>query len=724
MKRINILDENTANKIAAGEVVERPSSVVKELVENSIDAEAKDITIEIEEGGISLIKIIDDGIGIYEDDLEKAFMAHATSKIKSAEDIFAINTLGFRGEALPSIASIAKVYLKSKFIESDSGNEIKIEAGEVVEKSKTSCAKGTVIEVRDIFFNVPARKKFLKSTSRETALISDIVTRIAISHPEISFKLFSNGKKLLHTYGTGKLEDVLRSIYGKNTCDELLYFEEHHDIYSIYGYIGREAISRGSRNNETIFVNKRYVKDRKLAIAVENAFRAFSTVNKYPFFVLFVDTYPELIDVNIHPTKAEVKFKDDRTAFKLIFDTVHGALKEDVMGEFILPEEKTKDEEQVEELNFLVQEETLDKDALRNEFNQRMSQLNSEKPAYAQDNTEHIRVNEGRGKDYTAAKPISEGNYIIPPKPIDDHYASEVYANIQNSNGVNAIDKDSRIAQTNLQAEGSKDNSFEVQNSTYRTEANKETLQNDNEETLQKNEVPAQYTENKQTDTINTTGECTQNTGLDNAKEELSKQNPIKPQAKLPDFKVIGQYNKTYILAEWDNNLFLVDQHAAHEKVMFEKYYNNILTGEIIVQTLLIPEVIELTLDDFAIYEENKEVFTNAGFTVEEFGDNTVTIKEVPYFLGRLSSKRLLLDIIDNLRQLGSGKTVEVKYNRIATMACKSAVKANDELNNSEMEALLEKLKYLDDPFHCPHGRPTIIKFTLTDIERRFKRIV
>lgn len=648
MKRINILDENTSNKIAAGEVVERPSSVVKELIENSIDAEAKNITVEIEEGGINLIKIIDDGIGIHEEDLSKAFMAHATSKIKNAEDIFAINSLGFRGEALPSIASISKVLMKSKFIEADSGNEIKIEGGEILEKNNVSCAQGTIIEVKDIFYNVPARKKFLKSTSRESALITDIVTRIAISHPDVCFKLYNNGKKIIHTYGTGKLEDVLRSIYGKNVCDDLIYFEEHNDIYSVYGYIGRETISRGSRNNESIFVNKRYVKDRKLAVAVENAFKAFATLNKYPFFVLFVDTYPELIDVNIHPTKAEVKFKDDRTAFKIIFDTVHKCFKEDLMGEFNLPEEIKKDQEEVEELSFIIKEEDINKEELRIKFNEKVSQFNHEASVNF-DSTNEVKyeptrvtdvINPGYTTTHTVsidsnekvdvpnyAKPISEDNYIIPSKNI---------------------------------------------------------------------ETKTEY-------------------------QETAAPVPI---PKLPDLKVIGQFDKTYIIAEWEHNLFLIDQHAAHEKFMFEKYYNDILTGDMVVQTLLIPEVVELTLEDFSIYEENIDVFTKAGFTIEEFGDNTISIKEVPYFLGSLSSKRLLLEIMDNLRRLGSGKTVEVKYTKIATMACKAAVKAHDELNQTEMEALIEKLKYLDDPFHCPHGRPTIIKFTLTDIEKRFKRIV
>ncbi len=334
MKRINLLDENTSNKIAAGEVVERPSSVVKELIENSIDANAKNITIEIQEGGSSLIKIVDDGDGIHPDDIKKAFLPHATSKIKNSSDIFSINTLGFRGEALPSVASVSKVNLKSKIQEETFGREITIEGGEILSFNECGINKGTTIEVRDLFFNVPARKKFLKTSSREASLISDIVSRIALSNPNISFKLFNNGKKILNTYGNSNLLDVIRTVYGKTIGENIIYFEHSEDTLTIYGYIGKESIARGSRNNQSIFVNGRYIKHKTLTVAVENAFKSFSTVNKFPFFILFIEVYPEEVDVNIHPSKAEIKFKDDRLIFKKVFDTVHEALRNEVFKEF------------------------------------------------------------------------------------------------------------------------------------------------------------------------------------------------------------------------------------------------------------------------------------------------------------------------------------------------------------------------------------------------------
>ncbi len=330
MNRINLLDQHTSNQIAAGEVVERPSSVVKELVENSIDAESKNITIEIEEGGISLIRVIDDGIGILNEDLKKAFLPHATSKINNIEDIYRINTLGFRGEALPSISSVSRVNMKSKTLDEDNGWEIYIEGGKVLYDGEIGTNQGTIIEVKDLFFNIPARKKFLKAASREAAMINDLIGRIALANPNITFTLFNNGKKVLQTYGTGKLIDSIRSIYSKNTANELLYFENSGDTVTVYGYIGKDSLARKSRNNQSIFVNKRYIKNRTLSVAVENAYKSFNTGDKYPFFVLFIEVYPELIDVNVHPAKSEIKFRNDKEVFSVIFSAIHK-----VLGDFI-----------------------------------------------------------------------------------------------------------------------------------------------------------------------------------------------------------------------------------------------------------------------------------------------------------------------------------------------------------------------------------------------------
>lgn len=645
MKRINLLDENTSNKIAAGEVVERPSSVVKELIENSIDANARNITIEIEEGGEKLIKIIDDGDGIHPEDIKKAFLPHATSKIKNSSDIFSINTLGFRGEALPSIAAVSKVSLKSKIQEEDFGREIIIEGGEILSFNECGINKGTSIEVKDLFFNVPARKKFLKTSSREASLISDIVSRIALANPSISFKLFNNGKKVLNTYGNSNLLDVTRTIYGKNIGENIIYFEHSEDTLTLYGYIGKEVIARGSRNNQSIFVNGRYIKNKTLVVAVENAFKSFSTVNKFPFFILFIEVYPENIDVNIHPTKAEIKFKDERLIFKKVFDTVHEALRNEIFKEFQVKKDENTSfkKDEFKEISFDIKDDYEKKERTKVTL---PVDLNYEKIS---------------SKDY---QNIYEKEY-------SDSSSSKYLEKTKTNNNVNY-----NVNYNNID---SKENSILNENFTLRENFYKDNILD--EETKEK--VP-----------------------------------------KFPPLRIIGQFNKTYILGEYDEVLYIIDQHAAHEKILFEKYFKSIEEGSIIIQPLLVPEIIDLTLDDFSYYEENKEIFKNAGFTLEEFGGNSLALKEVPYFLGKLDAKGLFLNILDNIKELGSGKTSEVKYNKIATMACKAAVKGHDLLSEQEMIKLVEDLRYINDPFHCPHGRPTIIKFTNYDLEKKFRRIV
>ena len=642
MNRINILDEHTSNKIAAGEVVERPSSVVKELVENSIDANSKNITIEIEDGGASLIRVIDDGVGIHNLDIEKAFLPHATSKIKTVEDIYSINTLGFRGEALPSIASVSKLTFKSKLYGCDFGKEIILEGGEKISLSDIGMNNGSLIEVKDLFFNVPARRKFLKSNSREGSLISDIVLRIALSNPNVSFKLFNNGKKILHTYGDGNLNNVIRNIYGKSISENVLNFNFESETLKIYGYIGKEIIAKGSRNNESIFVNNRYIKNKTIVAAVENAFKSFSTVNKFPFFVIFIDLLPDSIDVNIHPTKAEIKFKDERFIYKKVFDIIHETLKEDIFNSFSI-ENKPVNKEIIEEIK-------LDLD-IENTINKESA--------------------------------ISNNKF--------EHSINDIYKNITIQDVTVEEDLYNKLKETNRN-----NNSESLNNETVHENNNINYFIKDNKSTSSSNSVIND--DNLQGSKINS--------------------------AKFPNLRVIGQFSKTYILAEYLDTLYIIDQHAAHEKIIYEKYIKDIESNDIIVQQLLIPCIIDLSLDDYECYKENISIFTNAGFIIDEFGGNTIAIKEVPYFLGKLDTKNFLLSIIDNLKNLGSGKTTEVKLNKIATIACKAAVKANDYLTQIEMEKLISDLRYIDNPFNCPHGRPIIIKFTEYELNKKFRRII
>ncbi|AGK97515.1 DNA mismatch repair endonuclease MutL [Clostridium pasteurianum] len=623
MKKINLLNEETSNKIAAGEVLERPSSAVKELVENAIDAHSKVITIEIEEGGQKLIRVSDDGDGIDSEDIEIAFLPHATSKISSIEDIYSINTLGFRGEALPSIAAVSHTILKSRSKDSQGGKEISISGGVKNHIKDVGSSIGTSIEVKDIFYNVPARQKFLKSSQREAALISDIINRLALAHSNISFRLINKGKKVINTYSTENLFDTIRNIYGKNTSDNIIKFEKHGDIASVYGYVGNAEISRGSRNNQSVFVNKRYIKNKLIATAVENAVKSFLMINKYPFFVLFLDIYPEFVDVNVHPTKSEVKFQNDREIFKLVFDAVHDAIKDSFKDNFDFEMENSME---------------LVKDSV----------------------------------------PKVRENIQI---PID----LKSYENIV------TIDNKTNSSEESIKGDNLYDNKGNVP------------LENINSSVYEK---ISQGNPNYYSDV---------NNNLNESKEVVS--------PKFPALRIIGQYHNTYILAESLEDFYLIDQHAAHEKILFEKYTKEIIKGSVSAQILLTPEIVEMSPEDFIFYVENKNIFSNAGFSIEVFGENTVSIREVPNFLGRPQLKDLFSAIIDNLKNLGSGDTYEVKYNKIATLACKAAIKANDALNIEEMKALVEQLRYIDEPFNCPHGRPTIIKMALYEVEKKFKRI-
>lgn len=606
MKRINILDENTANKIAAGEVVDRPFSVVKELVDNSIDSNASSITVEIEEGGEKLIKVIDNGTGIFPEDIEKAFLPHATSKISDIDDIYRIQTMGFRGEALASIASVSKVDMKSRTEDFDFGRNVTVEAGSIEKTEDVGANIGTTVVVRELFFNVPARKKFLKSMSREYSYISDIIARMAIANPEIAFKLIHNGKTSLTTYGTGEVIDAIRSVYGKTAADNLVKFEQHGDTASVFGFIGNAELAKGNRNSQSIFVNKRYIKNRTIAAAVENAFKSFITINKHPFFVLFINIYPEFIDVNVHPTKSEIKFKDEREIYKLVFSSVHNALRGSLADTFMSEEEQPSGTEAV-------------------------SEVKAEK--------EIVQLPMDLKQPLSYPYPRSEEMYRY---------------SVQETNSVPS----------------------------FASEEKEEAEPLIHEKTVPEIEA-----------------------------------------AKLPDLRVIGQFNKTYIIGEFAGELYLIDQHAAHEKILFEKYTDEIRNDHVIAQLLLSPEVVELSNEEYIIYCENTDLFENLGFKIEGFGQNTVCIREVPFILGKPDIKEFFISVLENLRRMGSGSTVEVKFNSIAGMACKSAVKARDNLSDIEMKALVEALKYLNDPYTCPHGRPTIIKIGLNELEKRFKRI-
>lgn len=639
MKRINLLNEETSNKIAAGEVVERPASIVKELIENSIDAQSKNIIIEINEGGKKEIKITDDGRGIHPDDIEKAFMPHGTSKIINIEDLYAINTFGFRGEALPSIAAVSKVSLISRQGYNNFGKEIYISNSKIEYLKDIGCNIGTTVKVHDLFFNVPARQKFLKSDQRESSLISNMVNRLALANHNISFKYYNNDKSSLTTFASTDVKDTIRAVYGKNIYENLIGFEKHFDIISVHGYIGNTEISRGSRNNQSIFVNKRYIKSGLITTAVENAFKSFATVNKYPFFVIFLDIYPEFVDVNVHPTKSEVKFEDERMIYKIVFDTVHSAIAESIRKSFAIDDSSYFDD--IDKKEVLSNKEVLNK--------------NEEEPILVQMPID-LKENSGFIKSsIETLESSSKKDYL--------NTVSSDYINLGN-NMEYKLEKTSIIQNTdNIMLKDSSNNTIPINSS---------------------------------------------------EKDRI---------AKFPPLQIIGQFNKTYILAQAMETLYMIDQHAAHEKILFEKFKEQIKSRDVISQILMTPVVVELSHQDYTYYIENTDVFKETGFSIEIFGDNTISIREAPMILGKVNVKEFFLEMLDNIKNMGSGKTVEVKYDMIASHACKAAIKANHSLSQSEIVSLVEELRYIEEPFNCPHGRPTIIRMPLKDIEKKFKRI-
>lgn len=615
MGRINVLTKDTFNKIAAGEVVERPASVVKELVENAIDAGATEIYVEIAEGGISLMKIVDNGEGILAEDLRNAFLPHATSKIKSAEDLFSIHTMGFRGEALSSIASVSKVLARSKTKDMD-GREMLLEGGEIRYEKYSPMDQGTLMEIKDLFYNVPARKKFLKTPSREGAIISEVVSKISMAQPGIAFKLVVDQKEVLRTYGTGNQQDVIRQVYSKKVYEQVFSFEKHFDSFSIFGYIGKEEISRGSRSHETIFVNKRLVQSKVVTTAAEKAFRSFATSSRFPFFVINIEIFPELIDVNIHPQKAEIKFEDEGHMFKSVFATIHEAMGHGLKDVFFMEEETV--EEQHEQL-------------MHKEV---------QGPVYINlpvDTTKnpHVEKIEEHRQALAEMKKRGFGTAHVKESPEDAYDAS----------------------------------AEEVQ------------------------------------------------------KEEAEKKG-MERTPKFPMPRIIGQFRSTYILTEIHEELYIFDQHAAHEKINFEKYMQQIRVGGVHAQGLLIPEILDLSIEDFQLYDENRGVLREAGFLIEDFGDRSISIREVPLFLGKVEAAPYFHEILDNIKNLGKGNKEDVKYMRIATAACKASIKAYEKLTEVEMHHLIDELRHIEEPFTCPHGRPTLVKLTEKDLMKLFRRIV
>ena len=768
MGKIVLLDDLTINQIAAGEVIERPASVVKELVENSIDAGAKNVTVEIKNGGISYIRITDDGSGIMPDDMEIAFERHATSKIRKADDLDTVKSMGFRGEALASIAAIAKVELVSRTEQNDIGYKIDIQGGDIIDKHEEGCQKGTTITVKELFYNTPVRYKFLKKDFTESGYIEDTITRIALANPSVAIKLINTGKIAIQTTGSGKLEDVIYSIYGKEIAQNLLPVEYEFEDMKVTGVIGKPAIARSNRSNQLFFVNKRFIKDKTLTSAAEQAFKGLVTIGKHGFLVLNIDMDPKKVDVNVHPTKLEVRFQEDGKVFKAIYNSIKQALlKYDLVPSPEKEYKSTTPNDILKSINSNVNSNLFNTKVEADEVKE--TSLKSETITNIADTLSNKKEDETNIPKFTEFKStmseldaetrrkfIDELTQTKSPEEIGIKLADMTKALANKSNEIINEKNDSQKIEENKVADESVENKaiFEDRKNevAYKEEENEEVSDSSNNEQL--NEKTEEYKLGNSTNVANDVNKKEEETfeqmykrlfgrDINEAKKEYAEKQaeeeekyPISPITgeeisifekegidNNPQYKFIGIAFKTYIILTMGDDLYILDQHAAHERIMYEKVKANYYSeGEKDCQLMLLPDIIKLSTREMGIFKDNKEMFNKTGFAVEEFGDNTVKLTGVPEFCLDFDTQELFLETLDEINTVARTAKQEIEDKFLATVACKAAVKAHMALSKEEVDSLMNQLLRLPNPFTCPHGRPTVIKMSKNDIEKKFSR--
>lgn len=645
MKKISVLDPGTIDKIAAGEVIERPASVVKELVENAMDAGANAVTVEIKEGGISLIRITDNGEGMDASQVPLAFLRHATSKISKVEDLLQIASLGFRGEALSSIAAVCQVELITKTSGCETGTRYLIEGGKEKGCEEVGAPEGTTFLVRNLFFNTPARKKFLKSPMTEAGYISDLMERMALSHPDISFKFINNTQTKLHTSGNGNLKDVIYGIFGREIAANLAWVEAERDGISITGFIGKPVISRGNRNYENYFVNGRYVRSGIISKAIEEGYKTFMMQHKYPFTALHFSIPGDSLDVNVHPTKMELRFADNEGLYQFVVETIREALSNrELIPEVSLVQEHPKAEipEWKRPVKMPEPFEQKRRDMIREQSSYRTAPVFEKKPLFAGEASEH--------KEIPSIK--------------------ELFQKTRKGN----------IKQTSPETPG--------------VEKPQQTLPDSK-------------------DSVSASGKQ-----MDLFEGKLLSKEHIK------EHRLIGQVFDTYWLVEFQDKLYIIDQHAAHEKVLYERTMKNLANKEYTSQQVNPPLIITLSLQEEALLSQYLDYFTQIGFEIEPFGGNEYSIRAVPANMFGLASRELFLEMLDSLASQSGRASAMSMDEKIASMSCKAAVKGNHRMSFQEAEALIGELLTLENPYNCPHGRPTIISMTKQDLEKKFKRIV
>ena len=661
MNKISLLDQNTIDKIAAGEVIERPASIVKELVENAIDAGAAAITVEIKEGGISFIRITDNGSGIAKEQVPLAFLRHATSKIQVLDDLQTIASLGFRGEALSSIAAVSQVELITKTHTAFAGVRYIIEGGKEKRLEEIGAPDGTTFLIRNLFFNTPARKKFLKSPVTEGNYISSSMEQLAMSHPDISFKYMQNGQTKLHTSGNGNFKEVIYQIYGRDITRDLLEIDYQDNLLEVKGYIGKPTISRGNRNFENYYVNGRYIKSKILMKAIEDGYRSFMMQHKYPFTALAITMKGDTLDINVHPTKMEVRFENQEGIYRSIYRMIHDALIE-------------KD---------LIPEVT---------FGQKRKASTDQEKAAKQRIPEPFEVN--RRAAYQSQQASYNANQQA--KPQGSAY-DEKQKKLHDGYGCGT-----KKAKDMIREDISYDS---AQSLPPVPETVSDTGAVLGTPTMAKLPESPEYISNPTQQTI------------------FTERGMLHQDAKKMH-TIIGQLFDTYWLVQMEDKLYIIDQHAAHEKVLYERLLNDLKEKKITSQYLTPTMIVSLTLQQSALLEEYMDVFAGLGFEIEAFGGKEYSIRAVPDNLFGLAKESLFIEMLDNLSNETHGKPLDIIIEKLASMACKAAIKGNHSQSRQEVEHLIDELLQLENPYSCPHGRPTIISMTKYELEKKFKRIV
>lgn len=669
MRKIAVLDKHTIDKIAAGEVVERPSSVVKELVENAIDAGATAVTVEIADGGKRLIRITDNGSGMEADQVPIAFLSHATSKIEKVEDLENIASLGFRGEALSSIAAVSQVELITKTPSALSGVRYVIEGGVEQSMEEMGAPEGTTFLVRNLFYNTPARSKFLKSDAAEGNYISSLMEQLALSHPEISFKYIQNKQVKLHTSGNYNVKDVIYNVYGRDIARALLEVSYENDFLKIQGYVGKPEISRGTRSFENYYINGRYVKNNIIAKAIEDAYKGFLMQHKFPFVSLHIQMTGNDLDVNVHPRKMEVRFARGPEVYDCIYEAVRNVLTHREM----IPKVSPGPEETAAKAKTIVER----KDIPEPFETKRLTQMQQNIHPVVQKDRLYEELPVYKSNTFTKAE--------------EALFSGNLHKEESSANTTDPIDKqEPKIQESKTQ----KLKTQEISDSAINISSHK-TLES--EILKQEQEAPKQL--------------------------ELFEEKLLAPESRSRH-RLIGQLFETYWLVEFDDRFFIIDQHAAHEKVNYERFVKQFKEQETHSQYLSPPLIVSLSLEEEASLLANREFFEKAGFEIEPFGGREYSISAVPADLYGFSEEDLFLEMLDNLAGEGEKDALNIFTARLATMACKSAVKGNNKLSFQEADQLIDQLLTLNNPYHCPHGRPTIISMTKTEIEKKFKRII